>query len=164
MNCDVLCHPAILDRLLECPGSAFAYDPSSGDDDEHMKVELADEYLIAMSKRLARQQTQGENVGILDLRKWAVRLLFREVKGLLKVGGQTMWIAAAIEKLAYWIPLRGIDVADLPWIEIDFPKDLADARECFTAWICHKSAKIANRALCKNHYEERSIRYANAAA
>lgn len=39
MNCDVLLQPAVLDRLLQSSGSAFAYDSSSGTDEEPMKVE-----------------------------------------------------------------------------------------------------------------------------
>lgn len=133
MNCDVLLNAAVLERLLECSYSAFAYDSSSGSDAEHMKVELADDYLTAMNKQLPGHRIQGENVGILYFRKWALRLLFREAEALLQEGGRTMWLAAAVERLVRWIPLRGVNIAGLPWIEIDFPEDLAAARQKFAS-------------------------------
>lgn len=128
MNCDVLMHPDVLRRLLEHPGNAFAYDSSSGIDDEHMKVELEGEYLNSISKQLASERCQGENVGILYFEKRAARLLFREAEALLRARNKHMWVAAAVEKVAHFIPLRAIDVADLSWIEIDFPHDLDLAR------------------------------------
>ncbi|MGQ0592164.1 MAG: phosphocholine cytidylyltransferase family protein [Gammaproteobacteria bacterium] len=128
MNCDVLPHPGVLRRLLECPGNAFAYDSSSGTENEHMKVELEGEYLNAISKQLVCERCQGENVGILYFEKRAARLLFREAEALLGAGGKRMWVAAAVQEVARYVPLRAIDVADLCWIEIDFPQDLQVAR------------------------------------
>lgn len=128
MNCDVLLHPDVLQRLLEQPGNAFAYDSSSGVEDEHMKVELEGEYLNSISKQLMSQRSQGENVGILYFEKRAARLLFRESEVLLRPRNRRMWVAAAVQEVARYIPLRAIDVADLSWIEIDFPHDLEVAR------------------------------------
>ena len=128
MNCDVLPHPGVLRRLLECPGNAFAYDSSSGTENEHMKVELEGEYLNAISKQLVCERCQGENVGILYFEKRAARLLFREAEALLGARNKRMWVAAAVQEVARYVPLRAIDVADLSWIEIDFPRDLELAR------------------------------------
>lgn len=128
MNCDVLMHPDVLRRLLEHPGNAFAYDSSSGVEDEHMKVELEGEYLNSISKQLKSERCQGENVGLLYFEKRAARLLFREALALLRAGNKRMWMAAAVQAVANYIPLRAIDVADLSWIEIDFPHDLELAR------------------------------------
>lgn len=128
MNCDVLLQPAVLDRLLQSSGSAFAYDSSSGTDEEHMKVELDGEYLNAIGKRMVAERSQGENVGILYFEKRAARLLFREAAMLLAARNRRMWLAAAVQEVARYVPLRAIDVADLSWIEIDFPQDLERAR------------------------------------
>lgn len=64
INCDVLFHAEVLYRLLACPGSAFAYDSSSGTEEEHTKVEIdEDASLTSMSKTLPTYRSQGENVG-----------------------------------------------------------------------------------------------------
>jgi choline kinase len=128
MNCDVLVHPVALQRLLNAPGSAFLYDSSSGDSEEHMKVELKHGCLAAMSKALPAHRSHGENVGALYFDAAATRLLFREVGKVLNEGHRRAWMAMAVERLARWSPLHGIDVADLPWTEIDFPGDLEWAR------------------------------------
>lgn len=132
MNCDVLVHPLVLQRLLDSSGSAFIYDSASGDADEHMKVELIDGRLSAMSKALDACRTQGENVGILYFQAATARLLFGAARDLLAEGQRNMWMAAAVERVASSVPLRGVDIADLPWIEIDFPDDLD--RACSHIW------------------------------
>lgn len=129
MNCDVLAHPEITYRVLRTNGSALAIDSSSGRDLEHMKVELRDGFLASMSKDLPRNRTHGENVGILYFEAHATRVLFREAATLLRAGSRKLWMAAAVQRTACSIPLRSIDVADLPWIEIDFPQDVTRARK-----------------------------------
>ncbi len=128
MNCDVLVEPEVMARLLEVDGSAFAFDSSSGWDEEHMKVELRGEHLVAMRKDLAPERVAGENVGILRFDDLALKLLFGEARELVTNGGRRAWMAAAVERIADVVPLRGVDVRDLAWTEIDFPEDLFEAR------------------------------------
>ncbi|WP_343897495.1 phosphocholine cytidylyltransferase family protein [Craurococcus roseus] len=141
MNCDVLIHPLALQRLVDAPGSAFLYDSSSGDADEHMKVELAgDGRLKAMSKTLPADRTHGENVGVLHFDSAAAKTLFREAACVLAEGDRNAWMARAVERAARSVPLRGVNVADLPWIEIDFPDDLERARTQVWRHIAHALA------------------------
>ena len=128
MNCDVLAHPAVLRRVLDAPGSAFAYDSATGTDDEHMKVALRQGLLVAMSKDMDPLRSRGENVGLLRFDADAAEALFRETDAVLAEGNMNMWMAKAVERVAQYQPLHAIDVADLPWVEIDFPEDLAQAR------------------------------------
>jgi L-glutamine-phosphate cytidylyltransferase len=128
MNCDVLAHPLAFERLLAQGPNAFLYDSTSGDSDEHMKVELRHGRLAAMSKALPAHRSHGENVGVLLFDAAATRSLFRHAGDLLAEGRRDVWMAAAVERLAASVPLRGVDVADLPWCEIDFPADLEHAR------------------------------------
>ncbi len=129
LNCDVLSHPDVLHRLTVAEGSALAYDSSSGDDQEHMKVELVDGFLTAMDKQLAPQRVCGENVGILYFSNEATHLLFAQAEQLIRSGGANLWLASAVERVGRQSPLRGVDVCDLPWIEIDFEADLGYARK-----------------------------------
>lgn len=129
LNCDVLFDPRVLARVLACDGDAFAFDSSSGAEDEQMKVELRDGRLAAIDKRLPGERVHGENVGLLYFGAAAARRLFRETEALLRAGATQTWVAAAVARLARRVPLRGVDVADLSWIEIDFPEDLQRARQ-----------------------------------
>lgn len=129
MNCDVLAHREIFHTVASSPGSSFAYDSSSGTETEHMKVELEEGYLKKMSKKLSSHRTMGENVGILRFDMEAGELLFQEGHAIIQSGGQNKWLASAVERIARHVPIRGIDIAGLPWIEIDFPNDLVVARK-----------------------------------
>ncbi|MBI4715901.1 MAG: phosphocholine cytidylyltransferase family protein [Nitrospirae bacterium] len=136
MNCDVLAHGEVFHSVAASAGSAFAYDSSSGGDAEHMKVELEEGYLKSMSKRIPRHRTMGENVGILRFETEAGKRLFDEGEALIRSGGANMWMAAAVERVARHVPIRGIDIAGLPWVEIDFPEDLRTAREKVWPRVC----------------------------
>lgn len=145
LNCDVLVQPLALQRLLAQGPNAFLYDSSSGNGDEHMKVELRGDRLVRMSKSLPVHRSDGENVGILLFEAAAARDLFRHAGALLEAGQREVWMAAAVERVAQTVPLRGVDIADLPWIEIDFPEDLERARR--QIWPKLRSALAAEARL-----------------
>ncbi len=128
LNCDVLVHPEAIRRLTLQSGNAFLYDSKSGDDDEEMKVELKNGCLQAMSKSLPAERVSGENVGILLFDTNTVRFLFQEAEAALRLIGPNHWQAAAVERVSEFLTLCGVDICDLPWIEIDFPPDLEKAR------------------------------------
>jgi len=128
MNCDVLADPAVLTPLLATDSSCFAYDSSSGNDDEHMKVELSGNRLVTMSKTLESARVHGENVGLLHFLADDARQLFAHAEAILASGGKTQWMASAVQQLARERPLQAVDVRGRPWIEIDFEEDLEEAR------------------------------------
>ncbi len=129
LNGDVLFHPRVLDRLLRHHGDAFAYDSSSGHGREHMKVKLERGRLVDMAKDLPPEEISGENVGILSLSFDAVKRLFEIAERLVEKGAETNWLGAAVCELARERDLRGVDIAGLPWAEIDFSYDLDRARK-----------------------------------
>lgn len=129
LNCDVLPHPKILDRLLSAGVDCFAYDSSSGNGREHMKVQLQNGCLVAMGKELVPEDTHGENVGILYFGAETVRLLFDAADRWIATEGIDAWLGAAVQRLAQRVPIRGVDIAPLPWVEIDFAFDLDRARK-----------------------------------
>lgn len=132
MNCDVLAHPEIFERLLKTSGTALAFDSGSGGDPEHMKVDIADGMLRAISKELPSRLTRGENVGILRFDTDDAEALFRAAGEFVEAEQFHMWAPAAVGRIAESRSVRCIDVADLEWVEIDFPEDLAVARD--TIW------------------------------
>lgn len=128
MNCDVLVDPAVLPQLLATRSSCFAYDSSSGNDDEHMKVELSGNRLVTMSKTLDATCVHGENVGLLHFLADDARRLFEHADAVLATGSKKQWMASAVQHLAEQRSLQGVDVRGRPWIEIDYAEDLEDAR------------------------------------
>jgi choline kinase len=129
VNSDVLAHPDVYRRVAKAEGAALAFDSSSGDEDEHMKVRFHRGRLREISKSLTADATDGENVGILRFDECAGKELFAAADAIISGGDVKCWAPAAVDRLAQATVVRGIDIADLPWTEIDFPEDLENARE-----------------------------------
>lgn len=128
LNCDVLFPPALLRWLCAAPASVVAFDSGSGDDAEHMKVAVHQGRLIEMSKTLPSARTAGENLGVLRLDRQAAATAFDAARALVADGREREWLASALNRAARRHRIAGLDVAGLPWAEIDFPEDLHRAR------------------------------------
>jgi choline kinase len=128
LNCDVLFSTAIIERLLDQPGDAIAIDTGSGDGREHMKVQVIDGRVAKMSKDLPSDETTGENVGILKLSADTADVVFRRAGELIAEGHENEWLGASVAQVAEERPIQAVDVAGIPWVEIDFPVDLDRAR------------------------------------
>jgi len=134
LNSDVYFHPELLVRLLQADGDALVYDSSSGHEEEHMKVWVRQRTLVAMAKELPAQRTHGENVGMLRLSAATAQHIFQSGGDILEQHGDLSWLAVALSQAALTRPIRCVDIAGLPWVEIDFPGDLHRARtEVFPA-------------------------------
>jgi choline kinase len=128
LNSDVIFHPEILHRLLATGGDAIAFDSSSGHAPEHMKVRVVDGQLIDMSKDMPADLATGENLGILHFTHESVQLLLDKASAILAAGGEQAWTGAAVRELARERRIAAVDVAGLPWAEIDSAQDLESAR------------------------------------
>jgi L-glutamine-phosphate cytidylyltransferase len=128
MNSDLFFHPELPARLLELDGDALLYDSASGGEDEHMKVQVANGHLVEMSKVMDGARVSGENLGMLHLSAAGVAAAARAGQAIVNTGGERSWLATAINSVAVEHPIRCVDVAGWPWVEIDFPEDLWRAR------------------------------------
>jgi choline kinase len=128
LNGDVLFHPVIARALVRRPRSALAYDSRSGREEEEMKLIIRGGGLAAMSKKLAPERSCGENVGMVRLSGAATEAAF-DAAGLLIAAGRSQdWVTAAFSRIARTHRIDCMDVAGLPWAEIDVPGDLDRAR------------------------------------
>jgi choline kinase len=127
MNCDVVVHPQILRDLLSAryedallvayrePGTAFGA--------EEMKVRVCCGRVTAISKTMAVEDADGENVGIAKFGAAGARLLVDEMDALVAAGECRAWAPRAFEAFARRRPLHAIGTRGYPWTEIDFPED-----------------------------------------
>jgi L-glutamine-phosphate cytidylyltransferase len=127
LNCDVLFPRRVLRDLLAC-GSALAFDSGSGDDAKHMKVSVENGRLIEMSKGLPAHASDGENLGLLYLTEPVAQAALEAADALLRSGYERDWLGSAINVVARRHQIACVDVAGVPWVEIDFPEDLEEAR------------------------------------
>ena len=128
LNCDVLFPGHVLQALLEPDGSTLVFDSDSGDEEEHMKVRIREGRLVRMSKTLPPSRSDGENLGILHLTEATAIAAFDAAAALVQQGREQDWLGSAINAIAHDHQISCVDVAGLPWVEIDFPHDLASAR------------------------------------
>ncbi len=129
MNSDIFCDPRMFQVPFAAKGDALLYDSSSGDEDEQMKVRVRDGVLVEMSKALPPDRVSGENVGILRLSRESAAAAADAAADLIAAGRDNAWLAEAINVVAGDHPIACLDIAGWPWVEIDFPEDLAKARE-----------------------------------
>jgi len=125
MNCDVLFHPQLLVDLL-----AARYDDalllSYADEvlgDEEMKVRVRRGRVVDISKTLADEDADGENVGIVKFGAEGARLLAACLDARVAAGGLRDWAPRAFGDFARQRPLYAVSTRGLPWTEIDFPED-----------------------------------------
>jgi choline kinase len=128
LNGDVVFHPQILSELLASPyPDALTIERKSAFDDEQMKVALQGDRVVAIGKELDVGVATGENLGVVKFSRSSARVLFETIEGLIARGRVNEWCPYAFDAVAPYQPIYGIDIGDLPWIEIDFPADLMKA-------------------------------------
>lgn len=125
LNSDVLFDPELLERLLKAGPDSLAFDSSSGYAPEHMKVRVSAGSVVGMSKELSREETAGENVGMLYLSERSAQAVYARGEELVAAGREKAFLAEAVQEV---LPLKAVDVAGIPWTEIDTPHDLERAR------------------------------------
>lgn len=134
MDADVLYHGQILKALVsgERAVNRMLMDRDFEAGDEPVKICLRDGVPVELRKRLAadlRYDTVGESVGFFRFEEAGARRLAELVAGYVARGASDMPHEEAVRDL---IRERGrafevADVTGLPWIEIDFPNDVARA-------------------------------------
>ncbi|HUF11880.1 MAG TPA: phosphocholine cytidylyltransferase family protein [Longimicrobiales bacterium] len=128
LNCDVLFHPEVLKRLQRVNGSALAYDSTSHGGSEQTKVGLRGSRIVDLGKDFPETGARGENLGIIRLDGEGAIALKRRAEAIITAGGEKTWVTEAIRSILAEVEITGVNMAGLPWVEIDFPYDLDRAR------------------------------------
>jgi len=132
LNCDVLFHPQLLSDLLTARHEnalLLAYreadQPPFGD--EEMKVQVRCGRVVDMSKTMAPDDADGENLGVVKFGASGSRVLVGIMDRIVKSGALRAWAPRAFADFAQTHPLHAIGTRGYPWIEIDFPEDYSRA-------------------------------------
>jgi len=128
LNSDVLFDPRALELLLQSGENSLAYDSLSGYAREHMKVSVRRGRVTGISKELPEEETAGENVGMLYLGTAMLGRVFAEAEKLIAAGRTDAFVAEALRAVLNEVELKAVDIAGVPWTEIDTPHDLERAR------------------------------------
>jgi choline kinase len=128
MNCDVLFHPQLLDDLLTSKHDdallvAYQDDDSAPFGEEEMKVKVRRGRVVDISKTMAADDADGENVGIVKFGAEGARLLAAILDDRVASGTLRDWAPRAFNEFAQLRRLHAIGTRGYPWTEIDFPED-----------------------------------------
>src|SRR5574337_463820 len=131
MDGDVLFPRELLARLIASrDGNAIAVDERLQDTGEEQKVLCEDGWVVEVTKKAGGDpRVRGEAVGILRLSADAAEVLRGILEEFIETGKDSLEYEDAFRELAAEVPIGVVEIGDLPWIEIDFEKDLAHARE-----------------------------------
>jgi choline kinase len=128
LNSDVFFGREALELLVRAGPDHLAYDSTSGRAAEHMKVLIRDGAVADLSKGLPAVLSSGENVGMVYLGAATARELFEKAGELVAAGREDAFWVEALRAVTGSSRIRGVDVAHVPWVEIDTPYDLDRAR------------------------------------
>jgi choline kinase len=129
MNCDVLLHPQLLEDLLTARHEnallvAYQEDDGTPLGDEEMKVKTRRGRVVDISKAMAADDADGENVGVVKFGAEGARALASILDDRVAAAdGLRDWAPRAFAEFAKARPLHAIGTRGYPWTEIDFPED-----------------------------------------
>jgi choline kinase len=128
LNSDLLFDPEILNRVLEESGSALAYDSTSSNGREQTKVAIRERRVVDLGKDLPTGAAQGESLGLLKLDAAGAKAMVGIADALIGQGKERAWVIEGTRAACRMTPIHAVNIAGLPWAEVDFPHDLEEAR------------------------------------
>jgi choline kinase len=135
-NGDTLVSDSLMKRVVanDRSGICVTIDRKPAYDDDDMKVVEADGRLKAIGKRLA-DGVNAESIGLLAFRAGGAERFREAIEQALRTPeGTTIWYLRVIHHLAQSSEVWTLDIRGEEWGEVDFPPDVAAARELTARW------------------------------
>jgi len=134
IHSDLLYHPAILAEALASDAEISLAVEKTACDEEMMKVRVDGDILLESSKEIAIEEAFGEWTGIAKFSERGWEKCLVEIEALLAAGRFNDYDTAAMNRLARKeAAIRIVSFEERPFIEIDFPDDLAKAETLVSA-------------------------------
>jgi choline kinase len=128
LNCDLFFSPEILERLIDAPANSLAYDSTSSRGREQTKIAVKEGRVVDIGKDVPAGSARGESLGTLKFDAEGGKAMFEAADRLIREGNERAWVIEATRAASTQVPIHAVNVAGLPWTEIDFPYDLDVAR------------------------------------
>jgi hypothetical protein len=84
--------------------------------------------VIDLGKDLPPASARGESLGLLKFEADGAGAMIQVAAQQIQDGHEKAWVIEATRAVCKMVPLHGVNVAGLPWTELDFPNDLEEAR------------------------------------
>jgi len=129
LNADVIFDAEILDAALES-GTLISMIVAREWRDETMKVMIAGDRVIRMSKKISRDQFSGTYIGITVFHKAVQDRFFGKMEDVIGAGRVNEFFNVAVQELAdEGLGVGFTSTGGLAWAEIDDPVDLTFAQQ-----------------------------------
>lgn len=129
INADVIFHKKILKKMSYINGNAIAIDSNKKLVDGEMNVIIKDNIILKISKQIHAQEANGESVQIVKLDKEGAKILFDECEKLISKNIKDKFPAYIFQYIINQTKIQAVDIGQLPWVEIDYPKDYDKAKK-----------------------------------
>lgn len=125
---DLVWDPRLVAPLPEVPGDiVIPVDPARAVDAEAMKAEVDGNRILRLSKGLPPRRSAGESMGVFLIRcQPTLRKLSQDLTDRPEAN-----LDDAVNRAADTLEVRALFTEDVPWEEVDTPRDLARARKAF---------------------------------
>ena len=129
LNSDVLAAPLLFEKLAGSPApDAILVERGHAFEAEDMKVRLDGSLVVDFGKDLPAEYSHAHNVGMVKFSETGASGLAACLDQLVATGHGNDWAPRAFREFSRHWPLSAVTTDGLPWIEIDYPKDLERAR------------------------------------
>ncbi|MCD6008192.1 phosphocholine cytidylyltransferase family protein [Halomonas sp. IOP_31] len=148
LNGDTLFELPVLERLLEAPQHpvTLAIDRKARYDADDMKVSLHGDRLARVGKTLDPDTVNGESIGMMTFRGTGAALFRDTLERIMRdPAALKRWYLSVIDELAAGGDIFAQPIEGLRWAELDFPRDLEQARHLVTRWQARDAAATAAR-------------------
>lgn len=136
VNGDTLFEPRIPRRVLSSTLApiTITIDRKSSYDDDDMKVQLNGTRLLAVSKKLSREETDGESIGLLYFRGEGPQLFAQAIaEAMQDPEAVHAWYLMVVDKMARDGFVQAASIEGLTWGEVDTQEDLANVQRLFVS-------------------------------
>ena len=136
LNGDTLFEAAVCERLLEAPAAAvtLATDRKQHYDSDDMKVRLDGTRLVEVSNNLEPENVDGESIGMIRFQDDGPGQFVEVLEQIMRTPNcLSWWYLRAIGVMAERGIVETHSIDGLRWCEVDFPSDLAEACDLFSA-------------------------------
>lgn len=137
VNGDNVFRSDLVQKLLDAPQTpaSVAINVKPAYDADDMKVMMDRGRLTEVGKTLPVDTVNAEAIGFYMFRGSGVKAYSDELELAMRdPQGLKRWFPSAVGSLAKKIPISTIEITGLRWAEVDFPADLAHARQLVAGW------------------------------
>lgn len=137
LNSDTLFAVPVLETLLASPATSITVtiDVKERYDEDDMKVVLDGTRLVDIGKKIPLDTVNGESIGMLLFRGDGSRRLVAALENaMLDEASLKRWYLSVIAELAAETDVQTVSIQGREWCEIDYPRDLVEAKEMVARW------------------------------